>query len=91
MRLGEMLIERRLITGEDLERALELKSASEEVSVTAIAVAPGCAMESLHRARALGADGAALIKTDSLPDNPHDTARLVADLAGGKPDGWRPP
>ena len=33
---------------------------------------------------ALGADGAALIKTDSLPDNPHDTARLVADLAGQK-------
>jgi electron transfer flavoprotein-quinone oxidoreductase len=67
-----------------LERALELKSASEEVAVTAIAVAPGYAMEVLHRALALGADGAALIKTDDLPDNPHDTARLIADLAGQK-------
>ncbi len=41
-------------------------------------------MESLRRALALGADNAALIKTDSLPDNPHDIARLVADLAGQK-------
>jgi alkylation response protein AidB-like acyl-CoA dehydrogenase/flavin-dependent dehydrogenase/electron transfer flavoprotein alpha subunit/electron transfer flavoprotein alpha/beta subunit/ferredoxin-like protein FixX len=67
-----------------LERAVELKSISEEVAVTAIAVAPGYAIESLHRALALGADNAALIKTDDLPDNPHDTARLVADLAGQK-------
>ncbi len=67
-----------------LARALELKSASEEVAVTAIAVAPGYAMEVLHRALALGADNAALIKTDDLPNNPHDTARLVADLAGQK-------
>jgi electron transfer flavoprotein-quinone oxidoreductase len=67
-----------------LERALKLKSTSEDVAVTAIAVAPGYATESLHRALALGADNAALIKTDDLPDNPHDAARLVADLAGQK-------
>jgi alkylation response protein AidB-like acyl-CoA dehydrogenase/flavin-dependent dehydrogenase/electron transfer flavoprotein alpha subunit/electron transfer flavoprotein alpha/beta subunit/ferredoxin-like protein FixX len=67
-----------------LERAIELKSTSEDVSVTAITVAPGYAMESLHRALALGADNAALIKTDDLPDSPHDNARLVADLAGQK-------
>jgi electron transfer flavoprotein alpha subunit/electron transfer flavoprotein alpha/beta subunit len=67
-----------------LERAVELKSTSEEVSVTIIAVAPGYAAESLHRALALGADNAALIKTVDLPDNPHDIARLVADLAGQK-------
>ena len=67
-----------------LGRALELKFASEKVSVTAIAVAPGYATESLRRALALGADNAALIKTADLPDNPHDSARLVADLAGQK-------
>ncbi|HXI85780.1 MAG TPA: acyl-CoA dehydrogenase family protein [Verrucomicrobiae bacterium] len=67
-----------------LERAVELKSASEEVTLTAITVAPGYATEVLHRALALGADNAALIKTDDLPDNPHDVARLVADLAGQK-------
>ncbi len=67
-----------------LERALELKFASEKVSVTAIAVAPGDATESLRRALALGANGAALIKTTDLPDNPHDSARLVADLMGQK-------
>jgi electron transfer flavoprotein-quinone oxidoreductase len=67
-----------------LEHALELKATSEEVSVTAIAVAPGYATESLLHTLALGADNAALIKTDELPDNPHDTARLIADLAGQK-------
>ncbi len=67
-----------------LERALELKSTSEDVTVTAIAVAPGYATEVLRRTLALGVDNAALIKTDYLPDNPHDVARLVADLAGQK-------
>jgi electron transfer flavoprotein-quinone oxidoreductase len=67
-----------------LARAIELKSTSEDVAVTAIAVAPGYATESLHRALAFGADNTALIKTDDLPDNPHDIARLVADLAGQK-------
>ncbi len=67
-----------------LQCALELKSASQEVGVTAIAVAPGYATESLQRTLALGADNAALIKTDDPLDNPHDIARLVADLAGQK-------
>jgi electron transfer flavoprotein-quinone oxidoreductase len=67
-----------------LERAIELKAASKEVAVTVIAVAPSYAAELLQRALALGADNAALIKTDDLPDNPHDVARLVADLAGQK-------
>jgi len=67
-----------------LQHAIELKSASEDVSITAIAVAPNYAADSLHCALALGADNAALIKTDDLLDNPHDAARLIADLAGQK-------
>ena len=67
-----------------LQHAVELKSASDDVSVTAIATAPQFATESLLRALALGADNAALIKTDDLLDSPHDVARLVADLAGQK-------
>ena len=67
-----------------LQHAVELKSASDNVSVTAIATAPQFATESLLRALALGADNAALIKTDDLLDSPHDVARLVADLAGQK-------
>jgi electron transfer flavoprotein-quinone oxidoreductase len=67
-----------------LQHAVELKSASDNVTVTAIATAPQFAAESLLRALALGADNAALIKTDDLLDSPHDVARLVADLAGQK-------
>ncbi len=67
-----------------LQHAIELKSASDDVTVTAITAAPQFAAESLQRALALGADNAALIKTDDLLDSPHDTARLVADLAGQK-------
>jgi electron transfer flavoprotein-quinone oxidoreductase len=67
-----------------LGHALELKAASEDVSITAIAVGPNFAADSLHCALALGADNAALISTDDLPDNPHDAARLIADLAGQK-------
>ncbi|MGD1018485.1 MAG: acyl-CoA dehydrogenase family protein [Verrucomicrobiia bacterium] len=67
-----------------LQSAIELKSASHNVTVTAIAVAPQFATESLLRALALGADNAALIKTDDLLDSPHDAARLIADLAGQK-------
>ncbi len=67
-----------------LQHAVELKSASGDVSVTAIATAPQFATKSLLRALALGADNAALIKTDDLLDSPHDVARLVADLAGQK-------
>ncbi len=67
-----------------LQHAVELKSASDNVTVTAIAAAPQFATESLLRALALGADNAALIKTDDLLDSPHDAARLVADLAGQK-------
>jgi electron transfer flavoprotein-quinone oxidoreductase len=67
-----------------LQHAIELKSASDNVTVTAIAAAPQFAAESLLRALALGADNAALIKTDNLLDSPHDAARLIADLAGQK-------
>ena len=67
-----------------LQHAVELKSASDNVTVTAIAAAPQFAAESLLRALALGADNAALIKTDDLLDSPHDAARLIADLAGQK-------
>ena len=67
-----------------LERAIELKAASKEVAVTAIAVAPHYAADLLRRALALGADNAALINTDELPDNPHDAARWTANLAGQK-------
>ncbi len=67
-----------------LQHAIELKSASDNVTVTAIAAAPQFATESLLRALALGADNAALIKTDDLLDSPHDAARLIADLAGQK-------
>ena len=67
-----------------LERAVELKAASREVAVTAIAVAPRYAAELLQRALAVGADNAALINTDELPDNPYDAARLAASLAGQK-------
>jgi electron transfer flavoprotein-quinone oxidoreductase len=67
-----------------LQHAVELKSASEHVAVTAIAAAPLFASESLLCALALGADNAALIKTDDLLDSPHDAARLIADLAGQK-------
>ena len=67
-----------------LQHAVELKSATDDVTVTAIAAAPQFATESLLRALALGADNAALIKTDELLDSPHDAARLVADLAGQK-------
>ncbi|HTS16236.1 MAG TPA: acyl-CoA dehydrogenase family protein [Verrucomicrobiae bacterium] len=88
----------RVINGESLEthfeidatsraallQAAELKTVSDDVSVTAIAVAPVLACESLRRALAFGADNAALIKTDDLLDSPHETARLVADLAGQK-------
>ena len=63
---------------------MELKAASKEVAVTAIAVAPRYATELLRRALALGADNAALINTDELPDNPHDAARWTANLAGQK-------
>ena len=67
-----------------LQHAVELKSASDDVTVTAITAAPQFASESLLRALALGADNAALIKTDDLLDSPHDVARLIADLAGQK-------
>jgi len=67
-----------------LAHAIELKAGSEDVAVTAIAVAPAYAAELLQRAQAVGADDTVLIKTDDLPDNPHDLARLVADLAGQK-------
>ncbi len=67
-----------------LQRAAELKCASDDVTVTTIAAAPQFATESLLRALALGADNAALIKTDDLLDSPHDAARLIADLAGQK-------
>jgi electron transfer flavoprotein-quinone oxidoreductase len=67
-----------------LQHAIELTSASENVAVTAIAAAPNFASESLHRALAVGADNAALIKTEDLLDSPHDAARLIADLAGQK-------
>jgi electron transfer flavoprotein-quinone oxidoreductase len=67
-----------------LQHAVELKSASDDVTVTAITAAPQFAAESLLRALALGADNAALIKTDELLDSPHDAARLIADLAGQK-------
>jgi electron transfer flavoprotein alpha subunit len=67
-----------------LQHAIELKAASSDVSVTAITVAPNYASDSLHCALALGADNAALIKTDDLLDDPHDAARLIADLAGQK-------
>ena len=67
-----------------LERAIELKASSKEVAVTAIAVAPRYASELLRRALALGVDNAALIQTDDLSDNPHDAARLTANLAGQK-------
>jgi len=67
-----------------LQQAMELKAASKDVSITAITVGPNYAADSLHCALALGADDAALIKTDDLPDNPHDAARLIADLAGQK-------
>ncbi len=67
-----------------LDLAVELKAASKEVAVTAIAVAPRYATELLRRALALGADNAALINTDELPDNPHDAARWTANLAGQK-------
>ena len=67
-----------------LQRAIELESAFDSVSVTAIATAPQFATQSLHRALALGADNAALIKTDDLLDSPHDAARLIAGLVGQK-------
>ncbi|HUJ72872.1 MAG TPA: FAD-binding protein [Verrucomicrobiae bacterium] len=67
-----------------LQRAIELKAASKEVAVTSIVVAPRYAAELLRRALALGADNAALIQTDDLPDNPHDAARFAANLAGQK-------
>jgi electron transfer flavoprotein-quinone oxidoreductase len=67
-----------------LQHAVELKSVSDDVTVTAIVAAPPFAAESLLRALALGADNAALIKTDELLDSPHDAARLIADLAGQK-------
>lgn len=67
-----------------LQHAIELKFASDNVTVTATATAPQYATESLLRALALGADNAALIKTDDLLDSPHDAARLIADLAGQK-------
>ena len=67
-----------------LQRAIGLKAASKEVVVTAIAVAPGYAARLLQLARALGADNAALIETENLLDNPHDVARLVANLTGQK-------
>lgn len=67
-----------------LQHAVELKSASDDVTVTVIAAAPQFAAESLLRALALGADNAALIKTDDLLDSPHDAARLIADLTGQK-------
>jgi electron transfer flavoprotein-quinone oxidoreductase len=67
-----------------LERAVELKAASRDVAVTAMAVAPRYAAELLRRALAVGADNAALINTDELPDNPYDAARLTAGLAGQK-------
>jgi electron transfer flavoprotein-quinone oxidoreductase len=67
-----------------LQHAIELRSASEKVTVTGIAAAPQFATESLVRALALGANNAALIKTDDLLDSPHDAARLIADLAGQK-------
>jgi electron transfer flavoprotein-quinone oxidoreductase len=67
-----------------LQHAIELKAASNDVSITAVAAAPNYAADLLHRALALGADNAALIKTDDLLDTPHDAARLIADLAGQK-------
>ncbi|HVM62355.1 MAG TPA: acyl-CoA dehydrogenase family protein [Verrucomicrobiae bacterium] len=67
-----------------LQHAIELKAASDDVAVTAIAVGPQFAADLLHRALALGADNAALIKTDDLVDDPHAAARLIADLAGQK-------
>jgi electron transfer flavoprotein alpha subunit/electron transfer flavoprotein alpha/beta subunit len=67
-----------------LQHAIELKSTSDDVTVTVVAAVPQFATESLLRALALGADNAALIKTDDLLDSPHDAARLIADLAGQK-------
>jgi electron transfer flavoprotein-quinone oxidoreductase len=67
-----------------LERAIELKTASEDVTVTAMAVAPNYAMELLRRALAMGADDAVLIEVDELADDGHQIAQLLADFVGQK-------
>jgi electron transfer flavoprotein alpha subunit len=67
-----------------VERAIELKATSENVTVTAIAVAPRYATDLLRRALALGADDATLIETEELPDDPHAVARFVANHIGRK-------
>ena len=67
-----------------LDRAIELKLGSDQVAVTAIAVAPRYGVELLRRALALGADEAVLIETDEPVNDPYHAARLVADHVGQK-------
>jgi electron transfer flavoprotein-quinone oxidoreductase len=65
-----------------LERALEIKANSEEVTVSAISVGPRYGVELLRRTLAMGADDATLIETDELADVPQEAARLTADYVG---------
>ncbi len=64
-----------------LERAVDIVGARHAVPprVSALAVAPRYATESLRRSLALGADDAVLLETDELPSDPHAAARLLAD------------
>jgi electron transfer flavoprotein-quinone oxidoreductase len=73
-----------------LARALEVRSAGRDTTVSVVTVAPRYAADLLRQALATGADDAVLLQTDDLPDDLHAAARLIADPIAMDCDAGRP-